>query len=243
MRMVTKIVNLKILFINKLCAKFINILKRQEIVFNGKKILENSFPVGSKFTILQVGANDGVSFDFLHEIIKTRKTTGVMIEPVPTYFNQLCENFRDYNDILKINKAIHKTKSKETIYKVKENCMHKYPDWVKGIASFDKDHFKNKVDNDDIETVSVQCDNLMNIVAEHIKEVDYLQIDTEGYDAEIIKQIDFKKFKPKMIKFEFVNLNREDYYNTLKLLKSNGYFSFKDGNDVYSVDINRIKLS
>ena len=81
--MVTKIVNLKILFINKLCAKFINILKRQEIVFNGKKILENSFPVGSKFTILQVGANDGVSFDFLHEIIKTR-TTGVMIEPVPT---------------------------------------------------------------------------------------------------------------------------------------------------------------
>ena len=35
-----------------------------------------------------------------------------------------------------------------------------------------------------------------------VEHIDLLQIDTEGYDAEIIKSIDFSKIKPSIIRFE-----------------------------------------
>lgn len=36
----------------------------------------------------------------------------------------------------------------------------------------------------------------------HIKNIEYLQIDTEGFDSEIIEMIDFNKYKINEIRFE-----------------------------------------
>lgn len=57
----------------------------------------------------------------------------------------------------------------------------------------------------------------------NIRHVDVLLIDTEGYDYKIVKQINFKKIKPKLIIFEHINLSKVDKESSIKLLTQNGY--------------------
>lgn len=53
------------------------------------------------------------------------------------------------------------------------------------------------------------CTSLIQLVKDHdLFGLDYLQIDTEGFDDEIIKMIDFSIIKPKLIKFELVHLSK-----------------------------------
>ena len=73
--------------------------------------------------------------------------------------------------------------------------------------------------------------------------MDYFQIDTEGFDYEVIKMIDFDRINPKMIKFENVSLSKKDNNLVNSLLVKQGYYIFKENNDTVAVDLNRIKLS
>ena len=59
----------------------------------------------------------------------------------------------------------------------------------------------------------------------NIKKIDFILIDTEGYDFEIIKLIDFNKSKPNIIIFEHKHLSAsvEDYKYCLSFLKNESY--------------------
>jgi FkbM family methyltransferase len=119
--------------------------------FSSRRILEKNFKEQSPFTFIQVGANDGVSFDFLFVFLSNRNAEGIVIEPVKEYYDELALNFK-YNDkIIAINKAIHPSESEILIYKIKPSAVDKYSDWVKGIASLDSNHhLKSNIDKSDI---------------------------------------------------------------------------------------------
>ena len=70
--------------------------------------------------------------------------------------------------------------------------------------------------------------------------MDYLQIDTEGFDAEIIKMIDFGHVSLRMIKFEIKNLEKHEMDSTKRLLRNNNYHLVKMNGDMvaYSKSIN-----
>jgi len=213
--------------------------------FSSQRILERNFPKSKEFSFIQVGANDGISFDFLYEFVISRKSSGIVIEPVLDYFKELVINYKDYPDIKKINKAIHSFEKSKKIYKIKESRKEKYPDWVKGIASFDENHHrKTNVSKEDMEEENVQADTLMNIISDFYsnKKNDYLQVDTEGYDLEILKMLDFTVIKPLVIKYEHVNLEKADLIASKKLLIDQGYSLFNEGNDILGIDLHRIKL-
>ncbi|MBK9465376.1 MAG: FkbM family methyltransferase [Chitinophagaceae bacterium] len=53
--------------------------------------------------------------------------------------------------------------------------------------------------------------------------VDLLLIDTEGYDFEILKTIDFSNFRPDLLIFEVSNLDRKDFNASIEILKKNEY--------------------
>ena len=75
-------------------------------------------------------------FDFLSK----RNAEGIVIEPVKEYFDELVLNYEHNDKIIAINKAIHPSESEIIIYKIKPSSMHKYPDWIKGIASLESNH-------------------------------------------------------------------------------------------------------
>ena len=67
--------------------------------------------------------------------------------------------------------------------------------------------------------------------------IDLLQIDTEGYDYEILKMVFSTKIRPHIINFEFVHLTPSDQNQSLSLLAKNGYKFINAEKDTLAVRI------
>lgn len=184
---------------------------------------------------IQIGANDGIRFDDLYFIVTSHRWQGIVIEPLPNIYARLVTNYQDYKDIIPINIAIHPSSKFASIYYVDNKSLSEYPDWVTGIASMNKEHlFHSGIADEDISEQIVECISLMDVVEKYdFYNTDVLQIDTEGFDFEIIKTIDFKKLKPRLIKFEWMNLSASDQKSVSNMLVQHGYKTFieKDGSD------------
>ena len=45
------------------------------------------------------------------------------------------------------------------------------------------------------------------------REIDFLSIDVEGYEIEVLKGLDFNKYKPKLVVLEFIDHEIKEFYN------------------------------
>jgi len=213
--------------------------------FNCKIILQKTFPADQEFTFIQVGANDGVSNDFLYGFVSTRKAAGLVIEPVEEYYKQLVENYRKFPSIIPVNIAVHATEKCLTLFKVKQESLAQLPVWANGIASSNEAHHLNSgIGKEHMQTITVKADTLMNTVQAYdfSKYIHYLQIDVEGYDDEVVKQIDFKKLHPSIIRFEYMNLSEEQTVRTIRFLKRQGYYCYYEEIDVVAVKPREVVL-
>jgi len=199
------------------------------------------------FSFIQVGANDGISFDDLYDFVTKRKSFGVVIEPVKSYFEELKNNYVNFPNVVPVNMAVFHQKDVLDIYKINPEKSSIYPDWVKGIASFDKGHHKKlNINEEDIIIEKVKADHLMSIIGSNFNgdyyNVDLFQVDTEGFDYEVIKMIDFNKLHPKIIKFESVNLNDVQKKELAKILNKEGYVVFNEAGDTVALDLEKVLL-
>lgn len=189
------------------------------------------------FFFIQIGANDGIRDDRLHSFIKKHHLKGIVVEPLKDMFESLTKAYKDESNVRPINAAIHEVAKELTMYRVNPQALE-VPDWSHGIASLDKDHLLNKAKKvpaiaKNILEEKVRAMTLQELIDENkVTHVDLLQIDTEGYDYEIIKMIQFNKFKPKMIRYENVHLSKANSLACLKLLTDQGYSLFDEKDDV-----------
>lgn len=200
-------------------------------------LLEQLSKKKSEITLIQVGANDGISFDNIYPFFVSNNTRGLVIEPLPDFFDRLKLNYSAYPKITPLRLAIHPSKESISIYRLKFDSLQKYPHWANGIASFDKQHLiKLNIKDEDIEADNVPCSSLMSLIDQYkLENLDYLQIDTEGFDDEIIKMIDFSKCRPKIIKFEVHHLSVERKNLILKLLTEQRYKIIDERRDMLAV--------
>lgn len=216
-------------------------------LYSFKRSLEKTFKTNKEFSFIQVGANDGISFDDLYDFVTKRKSFGVVIEPVKSYFEELKNNYVNFPNVVPVNMAVFHQKDVLDIYKINPEKSSIYPDWVKGIASFDKGHHKKlNINEEDIIIEKVKADHLMSIIGSNFKgdyyNVDLFQVDTEGFDYEVIKMIDFNKLHPKIIKFESVNLNDVQKKELAKILNKEGYVVFNEAGDTVALDLEKVLL-
>ena len=73
-------------FINKFLAS-----RGYEVNKIGRTIyfLESLAKKQGEISFIQVGANDGISFDNIYPFFKSRKCKGLLIEPLPYFFDRL----------------------------------------------------------------------------------------------------------------------------------------------------------
>ena len=103
------------------------------------------------------------------------------------------------------------------------------PEWYDQLGSLSKDvvlSHRHAIPNiDDLmvreEVKAITFDEL--IQRHHITTLDLILIDTEGYDLNILKMIDFSRFRPKLVIYEHKHLSADDKTTASSLLKSNGY--------------------
>jgi len=160
----------------------------------------------SSFEFIQIGGCDGVRNDPIHHFLKQNQNEvrGVVLEPLPDLFEQLEQTYRTFAHVVPLNLAIHNEQREMTIHRVDPSKLKDAPEYAVGISSFDPNHHRRTNIPDEMMTeVVVPCRTLTEIYLEHhFQKLDLLQIDAEGYDAEIVLGINFETVNPAVIRFE-----------------------------------------
>lgn len=229
---------LKIFFKKEIYKRGYKFSRTRNFIFLDS-ILNKLLARNGEIHFIQIGGNDGINDDPLYHFAtwNKNKTKGFILEPVLDYFNELQKNYKNFPSIKTLNLAIHNTEENMTIHRVNPNSASILPKYSKGIASFDKKHHINcKIDSKHILEEKVACISLENLIKNNnIKNIDLLQIDTEGYDSEIILNIDFKKIKPSIINFEYYipnTMSKETFNRVLEVLNDNDYEIWQEVNDI-----------
>lgn len=220
-------------------------LKNRIQVLSFQKILEKNFPENKAFSFIQVGANDGVSHDFLSGFVEKRKARGMVIEPLPDLFEKLKSHYAYNKNVVTVNKAVHPVASSIKLYRLDPAKAHLYPSWAEGIASVFPDHHKRSgISTEAITSLEVKAARLMDIISENNFKlpIDLLQVDAEGFDYEILKLADLDLLQPVLVRFEIINLSKEDGKAAVNLLKNKGYHCLQDGYDIIALQLHKLRL-
>lgn len=183
---------------------------------------------GRPLSFVQIGSNDGIVLDPLHDVVMQCGWTGVLVEPMPELFEQLKANYGDTPGLSYENVAIGVADGRATIFTVRPGPGDPY--WTNQLASFDRsailvhaDEIENLAER--IEEVVIDALTLPSLVARHgLQRIDLLHIDAEGFDHEIIKQIDFgARWAPRYVIYEQEHFDHDTHREVRGLLKGAGY--------------------
>ena len=159
---------------------------------------------------LEIGADDGIRFSNCKFFEETLKWTGLAIEARTSAFEKLKENRSCICENVVLSNVEEKTQFMDISgYGLGlSGLVNKYdPKHQKRISK----EIKNK-ENKGFKIVDVQTVTLNNILDKHnIRNVDFLSIDTEGSELDILSTLDFSKYNIDVITIE-------DNYNDPKLI-------------------------
>lgn len=151
---------------------------------------------------IQIGTNNG-NDNFRKLVIQNKPDLVILVEPNSQLINLIQENYRDIQNVYIINKALYYQDDIDiSLYIPETDEFNK----AKNGCNYSDAHYSLVPMNDwgqtlqSITTKSIRFNTLCEIF--NINKIDYLQIDTEGFDSEIIKMIDFTKYKIYKIRYE-----------------------------------------
>jgi FkbM family methyltransferase len=190
------------------------------------------------FFFVQLGANIGGTGDPIYEIVRRHKLRGLLVEPQSAAFAKLKAACAGMDQVILENVAIAPQRGTMTLYKLNPKYAHLYPYDPSGIASFSPEHIVKHVAGgasipDLVIQETVQTVPLTELLeTHHVRHIDLLQIDTEGYDFEILKMLDFRRFQPTLINLEHLHLSPADCEACLELLLAQGYMIHFGADDI-----------
>ena len=200
--------------------------------------------VGGKPSVffVQVGSNDGVQGDPIHDLIVSRESwRGIFIEPIDFLFKRLRQNYGEAERFVFENVAIGTEKGSKTFYYVSEKAKVELdlPYWHDQLGSFDKGHITRALGDEMspyIVEEDVECLPLQDVLDRNrVDAIDLIHIDTEGFDYKVLSQLDLKRYKPAVILFEHHLLSDEEFVKARQLLRGTGYRLLQYGNDTLAI--------
>jgi FkbM family methyltransferase len=176
------------------------------------------------FTVCQVGASDGKTSDPLEHLIRKYDLRGVLIEPLPKSFELLQKKYINSKNITCVNCAVSEVSGTVSFFCPKDDGHHGLSDFQKsGLTK--KSMLKAGINDDAIEQITVMSKTLVDIIREQgLDRIHLLQIDTEGFDFEIVKCALNLPDLPPVIHFESIHLSKLDKLGSRELLASKGYY-------------------
>lgn len=162
-------------------------------------------------TIVQIGANYGD--DDLANYIKNNNLNfdfALFVEANQVHVPALTKCYKDYDNAIIENIAVklpHIEDDELTIY------YHTHDGPQYGISSCDINHIHKHVafvpylQGGEIKSFKVPCITMEQLLDKYdIKELDWLLLDVEGIDAELLLSFNWKKYKIKRVEFEHLHL-------------------------------------
>jgi FkbM family methyltransferase len=192
-------------------------------------VLSHFRTIHPKVLFLQIGSHDGVSGDPIFPLIEKHRLSGVLVEPQPGIFEQLKKNYSRFGraDFIFVNAALSDHDGTTTLYRIKPGAEG--PQWLTQLASFDRSVVEKHAAvvpglESQIERVEVPCMTFGTLIKEAgVGKVDILQVDAEGYDAQVLNLYDIPARRPAIVRFEHKHLPPTDYERALGVLIDSGY--------------------
>jgi FkbM family methyltransferase len=191
---------------------------------NVKLVLALSLLTRPATTFVQIGAYDGQTDDPASEYILTGKMKCLLVEPIESSFQKLERVYAGLPNVQLVQAAIGHSDGNMVMYKVRPGSQFdSIP--AGGLASFDRAHLlKHGINGNDIEQVNVPCLTLKSLLAKSgLDRIDILQIDTEGFDAEVVRMALALEIPPACINFENLHMSLEVKAGLYDLLTRSGY--------------------
>jgi FkbM family methyltransferase len=234
-------------------------------------LLEEIVSDRRSLAVVQIGANVGnTGSDQIYEFLKKwchdepgkssdLAVTAILVEPVRHLFVQLQANYEGFRGIACENVAIADRTCTRHFYRLRagidlnskglppfaEELGSFLPEQMNSLWSHDPDNQELRefvAQNTVVDDIS--CLSIHDLADKHsIGKIDFLQVDTEGYDYEILRTIDFNKLAPENINYERIHL-KKDEAECRKLLVRNGYRLHDHGQDTLAkrtFDLNLIE--
>jgi FkbM family methyltransferase len=172
------------------------------------------------YSIVQIGAFIG-NDDVYKMLMEQPQCNAILVEPVPWFFDTLKRNYwgiKNPSRIVFDNSVINTYDGECDFHCMKEDVKYKFNynteiDWGKEISSLRLNIIKEHemfLDNCQFQydTLKLNCISPTSFVKKHnITSLEYLKIDTEGFDFEILTNWPFNLAMPKYIKFETTHLD------------------------------------
>jgi len=201
-------------------------------------------------TFVQVGAHDGTQLDPLREAILGSRWTGVMVEPVPYVFERLALRYGDHPRLSLENVAIADVDGTKPFHLLRqaEHDDEAVWRWYDALGSFRREvvmshaHLVPDI-AERIETIEVPCVTFDTLCGRNgLDHVDVVQIDTEGYDRQVLELIDLPRLRPCLVLYEHLHLDRTDRDGAEGLMTGHGFRLVSDGMDTLAVDDRALAL-
>lgn len=167
---------------------------------------------------VDVGANDGITWSNSLALSELHGWEGICIEANPSVFKELLKN-RPGETCLNIG-----SHSSDGILHFRK--IHGYAEMLSGfLGDYDAEHKKRmerdiKENGGGYEDIEVKTETLYTTLTKHgSNKVDYLSIDVEGSEIEVLKGIDLNQKRPKLISVEDNGYTRLPH----KYLENNNY--------------------
>ncbi len=205
-----------------------------------------------RVSFVQVGAHDGLSNDWLHDVTVRYGLSGLLVEPQPAVFRALQRNYAGAEHLVFENVAISDHDGSQNLYVIKGDI--EFLEYANQVASFDREHIRSQLSkhlrgvaprsvvdemtrrglsvDDCIDVEVVETSTFASLLARHgVQRFDMLQIDAEGFDFEIIKTANLERYTPGLVNYEHEHLSRSDQIQCWNYLGSLGYRVFTHEGD------------
>jgi FkbM family methyltransferase len=210
------------------------------------KLLRNFAEAFPDAFFVEIGANDGVQHDHLRPFVVHGNWSGIMVEPVPYVFERLRRNYEGIDRVALENAAITADGDADLPFfhlrDAPPDERAALPDWYDGVGSFSRAAILSHAGDipdvaDRVVESRVAALSFDTLLERHgAPPVDLIVIDAEGYDAEIIRSIDFERHHPKLVLYEHYHLDAETRADTRAAMETAAYATFEEGFDTVCLD-------
>jgi FkbM family methyltransferase len=197
---------------------------------------------------LQVGAMDGKRFDPIFAFVRHYGWRGIALEPLADLFADLSRNYAGSAGVTLVNAALADQNGERSMLRVRRKAVRDgaVPAWAEGLASFYPE--RNALGGVGVpaelrETLlanaraeAVACVTLRTLAERHdLPRIDLLQVDAEGCELEILRQVEASAYRPAVIQLEHWALPLGERGELLGILGRQGYLARMGESDVLAL--------
>ena len=171
---------------------------------------------------VEIGANNGLSFSNTYLLEKNRNWKGILIEPIPHKYLE-CRNNRSDENLFFNNACVPFGYSQKYVEMVYVDLMTFSNDLVNDLQD-ESEHFRLGLDflpstesHFKFGAIARTLDSILD-ESQAPNNIDFLSLDVEGAELEVLKGLDHNKYS-----FSYIAIESRNFLKTKEYLEFNGY--------------------